>query len=326
MELFGPILNQMVVLALFIVIGFVLSHFKLVPKDSAQALSKMETLVFVPAMIINTFVENCTVEKLSSVWQLLVMSCILVAIVTPVSLLVSKALYKEDYARKLSAYGLAFSNFGFMGNAVFMAIFPEIFFEYTIFTLPFWTVAYVWAVPSWCVPSEGQSKEKKSVWGHIKPFINPLMVSVVIGMVLGLTGLNACLPAPVKSVLSITGSCMSPLAMILMGLALGTIPVMNLFKRKSLYIHTAIRLIVYPLVVIGILYLLSLTGTNAFINDTFYKCATCMVSMPVGLTAIFIVASYERDTSEVVGMALLSSIASVLTIPLWFSLLQMLIL
>lgn len=326
MELFGPILNQMIVLALFIVIGFVLSHWKIVPKEAAQSLSKMETFVFVPAMIINTFVQNCTPEKLSSVWQLLLMSCALVAILVPVSLAIGKLLYKDEYTKKLAAYGLAFSNFGFMGNAVFMAIFPDIFFEYTIFTLPFWTMAYVWAVPSWLVPHENQDTGKKTLWTRVKPFINPLMVSVVIGAVLGLTGLGKYLPAPVTQVISVTGSCMSPLAMILMGLSLGTLPVLQLFKRKTLYIITLFRLIIYPLVTLGILYLLSLIGTNAFINDTFFVCAMCMVSMPIGLTAIFIAASYERDTSEVVGMVLLSSIASIVTIPLWFMLLQMLLL
>ena len=84
-----------------------------------------------------TFINNCTIEVLSSVWQLLVLSFVLVFLLIPISLFFARICFKEDFVRKIATYGLAFSNFGFMGNAIMNAVFPEIFFEYTIFTLPF---------------------------------------------------------------------------------------------------------------------------------------------------------------------------------------------
>ena len=123
MELFNPILNQMIFLFAFIVIGFILSKWKFIPQDSAKVISKLENIIFVPALVMFTFINNCTIEVLSSVWKLLILAFAMVFLLIPISLLVAKLCYKEDFLRKIATYGLTFSNFGFMGNAIMNAIF-----------------------------------------------------------------------------------------------------------------------------------------------------------------------------------------------------------
>ena len=48
----------------------------------------------------------------------------------PLAILLSSVLVKDRYTQKIYTYGLAFSNFGFVGNAVVAALYPEIFMEY----------------------------------------------------------------------------------------------------------------------------------------------------------------------------------------------------
>lgn len=67
MNVFLPILNQMLFLFAFILIGYVLFRSKKIPENSAAALSGVETFVLIPALIMGTFMEKCTVETLSSV-------------------------------------------------------------------------------------------------------------------------------------------------------------------------------------------------------------------------------------------------------------------
>ena len=147
MELFISIFNQMIFLFAFIAIGLILSKWNFLPNDAAKTISKLENMIFVPCLVMYTFIQNCNLETLSSVWKLLFLAFVMVVLLIPISVLVAKFCFKGNYLRKIATYGLTFSNFGFMGNAIMNAIFPEIFFEYTIFTLPFWFMIYLWGVP-----------------------------------------------------------------------------------------------------------------------------------------------------------------------------------
>lgn len=329
MELFVPTLNQMIYLFALIAIGFVLVKCKVMPDNSATVLSKLANTVLTPALVMSTFIKECTVEKISLLWPYLVVSILLAVILIPLSLFTAKLCFKGDFERKIAAYGLGFSNFGFMGYTIVRAIFPEIELEYTVFTLPFWCTIYAWAVPTLLIPRE-HSEGKPTFAARIKPFINPMMIGLLIGLALGLLGGNTWLPVPIKNVVFVAGDCMSPIAMLLTGMTIGKINVWHLLKKWRLYVVTAVRLLVYPMLFLGVLWLLSLLPQNEilsmFINPTFFKCAMCMVAMPMGLTSIVVPAAYGKDTSDAAGLALFTHLFSVGTIPLMFTLLQLLVL
>lgn len=321
MELFAPIFNQMVFLLLFIIIGFLLSKCKIVPDGASKTISILENYVFVPGLVLYTFIDKCTIETLSGVWKLVVLAFVMVLTLIPISVMVSKICFKENYLRKIATYGLAFSNFGFMGNAIMNAIFPEIFFEYTIFTLPFWFMIYLWGVPVLLLSDDTKEKQKFST--RLKAFINPMLIAMLVGIVLGLTKWGTYLPSGIKSVIKVSGDCMSPVAMLLTGITIGGADVLKLIKKWRIYFTSVIRLIVYPIVVLLILWLLP---QNEFFTLTFFKCATCVSAMPMGLTAIIVPAANGKDTSDAAGLALISHLFSIVTIPLVFMVLQNIIL
>ncbi len=319
MELFEPILNQMVFLFLFIVIGFVLARFSFLPDNSATVLSKLENIILVPALILNTFIYNCNTESLIKVWKLLVMCGAVMLVVIPLSLIFAKLLYKEQYLCKIATYGLTFSNFGFMGYAVVNAVFPEIFFEYTMFTLPLWFGIYLWGAPVLLIAGSSENGKKVPLQERLKAFVNPMVISMFVGILLGLTGWGLKFPKGVLDVIDVSADCMSPLAMILTGLAIGKSNLIKLLKSWRIYALSGIKTVLYPLLFIGVFALLP---QNSFISPTFLKCATCFAAVPMGLNGIVIPAAYGRDTSDAAGMALVSHLFSVITIPLAFMLLE----
>lgn len=319
--MFIPIFNQMIFLFVLIAIGFILMKCKILPDNANKTISKLENSLFVPALVMYTFIQNCNIETLSSVWKLLLLAFIMVLLLIPISLLVAKVCFKENYLRKIATYGLAFSNFGFMGNAIMSAVFPEIFFEYTVFTLPFWFMIYLWGVPTLLISNDNASGNV--VFSErLKAFLNPMLIAMLIGLVLGLTGWGLKLPSGILSVIKVSGDCMSPLAMLLTGITIGKTDVLALIKKWRIYLTSAIRLLVYPLVV---LIILMLVPQNSFFSLTFFKCAICMASMPMGLNAIVVPAAYGKDTSDAAGLALISHLFSIGTIPLMFMLLDILV-
>lgn len=318
MAIFGATLNQMAFLFSFILIGYILSKLKLIPDNAQATLSKLENYLFIPALVLGTFIDNFTVSTLSTAWQLLLSSLILGGVMIALSIPAVRLCSKSKYEQNIFLYGLTFSNFGFMGNAVVSALFPGVFLEYIIFTLPLWTLIYLWGVP---VLLMGDSEKKMPLSQRLKSFLNPMFVCMIIGMVIGI--LNIKLPDFVGSAVSTAGSCMSPVAMLLTGMTLANSKLSNIIRIKSVYLVSAIRLILYPALFLGVGLVAKLTGWFSF-GQTFYICALCSLAMPLGLNTIVIPSAYGKDTTVASGMALISHLLGCITIPLVFALYQML--
>lgn len=312
MESFLPTLSQMANLLIYIAIGYILSRFDIVPDNSAGVLSKLENNVFVPALVLGTFMNNFTLEKIGESGKFLAGGLVLVVISIPVALLLSRLCSKDSYIRNIYTYGLTFSNFGFMGNAVVSALFPEVFMNYLIFVLPFWFVIYVWGVPALLIPTK---EGKKSFVSNLKNLLNPMFIAMLIGMALGL----AALPIPkfASDAVSTLGSCMSPLAMILTGMTIAKIDLKATFKNLSIYAVSVLRLFVIPLVGLAVLYFIP------FSTPGMALCIICELAMPLGLNTVVIPAAYGKDTSVAAGMALISHLLSCISIPVIFMLFNM---
>lgn len=307
MSVFVSTLNQTAFLFGFIIIGFILAGRKILPEGSAAVLSKLENTVFIPALVMGTFIENFTIERISSAWQLLVISSVIALIAVPFAIFVSKAVTKDKYIQKIYTYGLSFSNFGFMGNAVVSSLFPDIFFEYLIFTLPLWILIYLWGVPRLLIADSGK---KQTFRESLKSFVNPMFVAMLIGMIIGL--LKLPLPAWTVSLITVSGNCMSPVAMILTGIVVSSISLKKTFTNVRIYIISIVRLIIMPLVFVWV---------ASFFNipQSIYICALCSLAMPLGLNTIVIPSALGKDTTIAAGMAIISHLLSCITIPLIFS-------
>ena len=155
MTIFTTTLGQMVSLFSLIALGYILVKGGVLNKDAAAMLSKLENNLFIPALILNTFLTNFTVDKLSTTWQLLLFSLCIEVVMISLALLVGRLCERDQYKQGVVAYGLAFSNFGFMGIAVVRAMFPTLEFQYIIFTLVLWTLIYAWATPTLLIPVKG---------------------------------------------------------------------------------------------------------------------------------------------------------------------------
>lgn len=320
MDLFLPIFTQMLMLSAFIAIGFLLAKFKIVPQNANAVLSKLENFIFVPALVMGTFIKNCTTENISTLWKVLLFSVILLVVLMPLSFFSAKLFCKDDYIKKITIYGLVFSNFGFMGNAVVKAAFPELFFDYTVFTLPFWFAIYAWGVPVLLI-GNNSGGEKRVILSRLKNFINPMLIAMLFGMIIGLTGLK--LPEKVTDAVDLLGDCMSPIAMMLTGMTVANSNIKLLLKSKSLYMISAIRLLAFPLLfTLAVMFL----PKGDFVSKTVLLCGICMVSMPMGLNSIVIPAAYGKDTSFAAALAVITTLLSVVTIPLAYLLFNVLVL
>lgn len=307
MDVLLPTLNQMGFLFLLIVIGYIVARVGAVPEHATVTLSKLENNIFIPALVMGTFMNNFTVERISTAWQYLVGGIATLILTVPVAILLARACAKDPFTRNIYTYGLSFSNFGFMGNAVVAALFPDIFMEYLIFVLPFWALIYTWGTPVLLIPAEG---ERKTLKDKLRSFVNPMFIGMLIGIVLGLLPIS--MPAFIDSGISTLGNCMSPIAMLLTGMTIAKIDLKKAFTNVSVYIVSLIRLVAFPAVFLVLLAFIPLP-------EALEVCIICSIAMPLGLNTIVVPAAYGKDSTVASSMALISHLLSCITIPIVFS-------
>ena len=100
-------------------------------------------------------------------------------------------------------------------------------------------------------------------------------------------------------------------AMILTGIVVSTISLKKTFTNVRTYVISIIRLIIIPLVFIGV-------ASFFEMSETTYICALCSLAMPLGLNTVVIPSGLGKDTTVAAGMAVISHLMSAVTIPLIF--------
>ncbi len=308
MNILFSTLNQISVLFCFIALGYVLARRRILPEHSATVLAKLENAVFIPALIAGTFAEHFTPERIAGAWQLLLASLILALAAIPLSYLAARLITKDPFHRRIFTYGLCFSNFGFMGNAVVLCLFEELFFEYLLFTLPLWILIYTFGVPHLLAAKDAP---KPRFFQSLRALCNPMFFAMALGMLLGL--LRIPLPPFFTLLTESGGACMSPVAMLLTGIVISRISVRETFGNGKIYLISLVRLLGFPA--------LFLAAASLFRPpETLYLCALCALAMPLGLNTIIVPSARGEDTSVAAGMTVVSHLFSAVTIPLLFTL------
>ncbi len=312
MELFLLTLTRMATLAAFVLIGFTVTRLGCLPKVAPAVLSRLENTVFIPALVLGTFLVNFTRDTLARAGEIFLFSLLLNGGLLLLAHFVAPLVSRNAYLRRIVTYGLAFPNFGFMGIPVVGGLFPEYTFEYVVFTLPLWLLIYLYGAPFLLLESDDEGKRRRSLLSRLRPLMNPMFIGMLIGAAVGLLAIPV--PDCLLEVIDSLGGCMSPLAMMITGMIFATMPLRRVLKSPAVYTATVIRLVLIPLAVGGLLLLLNAVGGS--IPEATRISALCAIAMPLGLNTVVIPAAYGRDTSVAAGMALVSHLVSIVSIPL----------
>ena len=310
MTLIVSTLGRLIFLFSFILIGFLLTRAKVIPTNSDSVLSKLENNLFTPCLVLGTFISEFRTDSLTVAWKPISVCALMLLVTIPLGCFLGKLFSKDRHDRNVYIYGLSFSNFGFMGLAVVQALFPDVFMEYNVFLLPLWIGVYGWGVPALLIPAD---KADKSFRATVKRIANPMFVCLVLGAIIGVTGLGAWVEdTVVMDIINTAGSCMSPLAMLLTGVTIAKINIPKVVRSFGIYIASILRLIVIPVVLTPLIMLLPIDRSTML-------CALCALAMPLGLSPVVVPAGYGEDTSLAAGMAVISHAMSIVTIPIVFA-------
>ena len=301
MDVFLSAFQQM----LFMLLGYTLRKRRLIPENSSSVLSKLENLVFMPCLVLNTFMTRCAIDNLTSKITFLFYSLVSLGIALGLALILTPFFAQKKEERGIYRYSFMVANIAFMGNAVVEGIFgEEILFDYLMFTLPINLFLNSIGI-SWLMPGDGQMSWRRK-------WLGPINLASIAGVILGLTALP--LPRPLPAVIASGSACMAPVAMILTGFIIGGYPLRQLVSAGRIYLVAAYRLLFMP-------FLFAVLASLVRLPDDIRHVLICAYSMPLGLNTIVIPAAYDSDTSIGASMAFISNLMALVTIPLVFYLL-----
>ena len=191
------------------------------------------------------------------------------------------------------------SNSAFIGIPVIQSIYgSEAIMFASVFQIPI--IVTMWTVGLALFKPIDPKHALKSV------FKNPSVVAVLIGFIIMLTGIK--FPVFITKTISSIAACTTAISMFVVGSILAEIEWNNLLDKKVLF-FCSIRLIAYPLIVFIAL---------SFLNvPTLIKAiAIIMTGMPAGSTAAILAEQYGCDAKFAAKLILVSTVLSVITIPI----------
>lgn len=291
-------IQQIAIMFAFIVVGWLLGYFKVLPHTTSGVLGKLLVWVFIPASIIKSFASNFTIANLSGNLQILLIGCIVSAVCFVIAQPLGKAFGKDDYEKKVYAYSFVIPNITYVGLPLVLAVFGEAAgCSMIVFSIPLMIIMYTWGMAV-------LTKQEKI---SLKSINNPVMYSLAIGIILGLLGIN--IPKIPAEILTSAGSCLAPSAMLLAGLVLSRSPLKKMFINPRAYLASVIRLVILPIIVALPMLLLNIDRQVTFI-------CVLVVALPMGLNSIVFPEAYGQDASTGASTVIISHIMCVITVPL----------
>ncbi len=304
MEIVGLLFRQVLIMFVLMGIGYVAYRKKWVSDQGTKDIGKLLLNVAIPVIVISNFCVERTAEKTQDLLSSGVISilCMLISIVLSVLLF-----HKND---RIAEFSVAFSNAGFIGIPLVQATFGSgavfyISIMIVLINLLQWTYG-VFTIT-----------DDRSVMDIRKVAANPIVISVLIGLILYFG--NIKLPSIVSSLFSSISSINTPLAMFSSGVYLAQSNLLDMVRRKRVYYVSLIRLLLIPLAIILVFRLLP------FGSEELKLAILCAAACPVGSNVAIFAQQYDKDYKSGVEYVCISTLLSILTLPLIVSLANLLI-
>ena len=206
------------------------------------------------------------------------------------------------------------SNNGFMGFPVTLAFFGEtglllMVANNFVMCVIFWTFGVYVLKRSKRIGENRSNQRKTSFRDVMSQIMNPNVISIIIGMGLGFTGIDGFIPIPVKSLLAMLAALATPLSMLYIGVTLSGSDLKSLFRDRLIVSASLTRAIVFFAITAGILWFLPISALMKQI-------CLLVVALPSASAIPAMTAIYGTGKEDATKIVVFSTLLSLLTAPL----------
>lgn len=292
------IVNQISILFFIIGIGFIVGKLKIITNELNVGLSKVLLNVTLPFLIISAFNFDFSKDMLKTSGIILIISVLVHGGLALISLLLYRK--EEKSIKTILRFITIFSNCGFIGYPVAGSIYGSEGVFYTAiynvgYNLFVWTLGIL------------MFQEEKEKGLYKKIFLNPGIISVIIGMILFIFSIK--LPYFILQTIDLIGGITIPLSMLIVGISICSVNLKSAFREIKYYYASFIRLIITPILVYGILYFIGFTGIALGIP-------VIVSSMPAASNTVPFAQIYNGNIDCASKITVVSTIFAMFTLPI----------
>ena len=297
------LLKQIIIMFMLMGVGVALYKLKYITDQGAKEFGNVLLRIIIPSVIIKSYIVEFTPEKFRDMW----MSTGLALLGLLLAMAVSAVVYGKR--KPIENFASSYSNTGFIGIPLTQAVFGS--------EAVFYVAAYVtllnlfqWTYGVFIMTGETENIKPKNL------VTNPMLVSMVIGLVIFLFSIPV--HETVVKTIGFLASMNTPVAMLVLGVFLAKADIKDIFLDYKIYPCMAMRLLVIPLITLGVFYFLPVDNTTMVMSVLIAACTS------VGGNIAIFAQQYDRNYLLAIKTVCLSTILSIVTIPLFFMAVQML--
>lgn len=293
----GNLITIQITMLILIFAGYLLQKCHVMSGSFRKELTDFILNFILPCNILKSFLMEFDAHILTDCSAIFLVSCGTQAL----SLFLARVFFRHapEGKRQPLQYATQVSNAGFLGNPIVEGLYGSQGLLYaSIYLIPLRIL--MWSVGVACFSGSRGKGVLKKVATH------PCIVAATLGLVLMVTQLQ--LPGWIISPLGMVGSCNTALSLLVIGGVLGELDPRKVFHRQTA-LYCFVRLLLIPLSVFVCCYALGLDGLVV-------KTAVVLAGMPAPLTTAMLASQYKKDEAFSVSLVFLSTLASMVTIPL----------
>jgi malate permease and related proteins len=292
-------------------VGFSAAKLRFIDEKVSRGLSSLLVDFCLPALIFSSMQRPFSIVLRDEAFSILGLSALIYAASLPLALLLVRALGARGKEAGPLRFAACFSNVGFMGIPVIQALFGmDAVFAVSIFNIPFNILSY--SVASLMLAPEPRGDavhepKRLNPRSILKSALNPAVLAALVGLLCFLLGLR--LPTVLGRTLDLLGSTTTPLSMVLVGSVLARMRLKSAFGNFRVYLVSAYRLFLHPLLVYAAL---SLAGASGLLLAV----PVMIVAMPAAANTTILADSLGGDTETASSLVFVSTLGSLVSIPL----------
>ena len=294
------LIPKMIVFVVLMVIGYLCAKTNFAGREFTKDASKMVINVFMSATIINSVLVSDARLSGGELLQVMLVLCMSVSVCWVLAAVSCRLVGLGDKA-PLFELLIAVMNNMFIALPVVETLFgSQAVFYCSLSCIPFNVLLYTFGIYR-LQGGEGKGSVR------LRDIFSVPLLATLVALVIFL--LRPPVPPVVKELASTMSAATMPLSMIVIGSSLGSVSLLDAFRKGKLYLMCAIRLLLCPLLV---WLLAGLITDDLMLRVT----ATIIAAAPSGVVVSVLAIQYDRDAVFTSEGVLLSTVFSMLTIPL----------
>lgn len=300
------VINQIIIFAILMAIGFIAVKAKALNKDALNALSKLIVMIILPALIFSIIAgSGITIADFlaNGAFAIGVALCYTLLIVS--GIVMSRLLNLKGKTANIYMSLATFGNMGFMGIPLLLGIFKDPVVQVCIAVYTVIDMALLWTYGVYLCSRHRDDSDPLSA---IKNIINPTTVALAVGF--AVMAVKLPVPGLLMGTISGIGNTSKYLTLIYIGGVLAYVSLARISTKSNILILTVVKMLALPVIVFFLL--------GFFLPSEPRTILALIVGLP-GMTTIAMIASnYQSDVEYATEIIFVTTLASLVTIPLVF--------